>query len=289
MRDRAVVYLKLSPLLLPFAVIFSTGIFLAFLQSLGYFLPIPVQGGLFAAYRSLFRSLWFYQDFAFTLYCAFCSTLLSVSVGTALAYGIWRLPIGLQKIGVLTKIPLILPHIAVAFIVLMFFSKTGYISSFLFQAGIIESAEEFPPILFGGRGWGIILAYVYKEVPFVVLLVSSVLKKFEYARILTAQMLGASRLTVFFRVVFPFLTPVVNTSFIILFLYSFGAFDIPFLLGESHPGMLSIQVYNLYFKRDLMNRPSAMAILVVMFLFSLVFIYLYSRLAARLEREGRKL
>ncbi|KPJ88484.1 MAG: ABC transporter permease [Spirochaetes bacterium DG_61] len=289
MRDRAVVYLKLSPLLLPFAVIFSTGIFLAFLQSLGYFLPIPVQGGLFAAYRSLFRSLWFYQDFAFTLYCAFCSALLSVSVGTALAYGIWRLPIGLQKIGVLTKIPLILPHIAVAFIVLMFFSKTGYISSFLFQAGIIESAEEFPPILFGGRGWGIILAYVYKEVPFVVLLVSSVLKKFEYARILTAQMLGASRLTVFFRVVFPFLTPVVNTSFIILFLYSFGAFDIPFLLGESHPGMLSIQVYNLYFKRDLMNRPSAMAILVVMFLFSLVFIYLYSRLAARLEREGRKL
>jgi len=289
MRNRAVVYLKLSPLLLPFAVIFSTGIFLAFLQSLGYFLPIPVQGGLFAAYRSLFRSLWFYQDFAFTLYCAFCSALLSVSVGTALAYGIWRLPIGLQKIGVLTKIPLILPHIAVAFIVLMFFSKTGYISSFLFQAGIIESAEEFPPILFGGRGWGIILAYVYKEVPFVVLLVSSVLKKFEYARILTAQMLGASRLTVFFRVVFPFLTPVVNTSFIILFLYSFGAFDIPFLLGESHPGMLSIQVYNLYFKRDLMNRPSAMAILVVMFLFSLVFIYLYSRLAARLEREGRKL
>jgi len=105
----------------------------------------------------------------------------------------------------------------------------------------------------------------------------------------TARMLGASKASTFFRIVIPFLLPVINTTFIILFLYSFGAFDIPSILSESRPQMLSITVFNLYFKRDIANRPDAMAILVLMFLFSSLFIYLYSRLAARLEAAGRKI
>jgi putative spermidine/putrescine transport system permease protein len=102
-------------------------------------------------------------------------------------------------------------------------------------------------------------------------------------------MFGAGRMRVFFKVVLPHLVPVMNTTFIILFLYSFGAFDIPFIVGESRPSMLSIQVYNLYFKRDLTNRPQAMAVLVLMFLFSVVFIYLYTRVSERLDSSGRKI
>jgi len=283
------IVLKLSPLLVPFAVIFSTGIVMAILQSLGMFLPVSVEGEIFSAYRELFTGLWFYQNFGFSLYCAFVSACISVAVGTLLSYGIWRLPLGIQRLGVLTKIPLILPHIAVAFIVLMLFSKTGYISSIFYHMGLIDSAEQFPSILFSGNGYGIIIAYIYKEVPFVILLVTAVLRKFDIQRIQTAYMLGASRITIFFRIVLPFLLPVVNTSFIILFLYSFGAFDIPFMIGESHPGMLSVQVYNLYFRRDLVNRPSAMAILVVMFFFSLIFIYLYSRISSKLDSMERKI
>jgi putative spermidine/putrescine transport system permease protein len=289
MGSRSVIILKLSPLIIPFTVIFTTGVFLTILQSMGFFIPVPIEGRLFEAYVGLFSGSWFYVNLGFSLYCAFVSALISVGLGTFLSYYIWRLPVHLQQIAVLSKIPLILPHIAVAFIVLMFFSNTGYLSSVLNRAGLIEDAAGFPSILFSGYGFGIILAYVYKETPFVMLLVSSVLKKFDQRQIETAKMLGASRGRVFFKIVFPFLLPVINTSFIILFLYAFGAFDIPFMLGESHPGMLSIQVYNLYFKRDLVNRPQAMAILVVMFAFSLVFIYLYSRIAQRIDVRFRKI
>jgi putative spermidine/putrescine transport system permease protein len=80
-----------------------------------------------------------------------------------------------------------------------------------------------------------------------------------------------------------------STTFIILFLYSFGAFDIPFLLSESRPEMLSVFVYNLYFQRDLSRRPDAMATLVVMLLFSGLFILLYSHFVSRLRMEDRKL
>jgi putative spermidine/putrescine transport system permease protein len=53
--------------------------------------------------------------------------------------------------------------------------------------------------------------------------------------------------------------------------------------------MLSIHVYNLYFKHDLARRPEAMAILTVMFAFAVLFIAAYSRIVRRLENGVRKL
>jgi putative spermidine/putrescine transport system permease protein len=137
MRSRAIIALKLSPLLVPFIVIFTTGVFLTLLQSLGFFIPVPVEGKLLAAYATLFKGSWFYANLGFSLYCALVSAVLSVLLGTSLSYLIWRLPLWLQRVSVVSKIPLILPHIAVAFIILMFFSRTGYISSVLLRAGII--------------------------------------------------------------------------------------------------------------------------------------------------------
>jgi len=299
MKQGAALALKLSPLAVPLGAVFFTGILMAVMQSLGLLLPPPAGApgpaggstgagaGPLGAYRALFAGAWFLQDLGFSLYCAFTSAVLSVAAGTMLAYLVWRSPRRFQQVAILSKIPLILPHIAVAFIVLMLFGATGYLSSVARALGIIGSSSDFPRILYGG-GAGIILAYIYKETPFTMLLVTAVLKRFDFRRVDTALMLGAGRLTVFFRVVCPHLVPVLHTTFIILFLYSFGAFDIPFMLGESRPAMLSVQVYDLYFRRDLANRPQAMAILVLMFLFSILFIFLYTRMSERLDIAGRR-
>ena len=87
----------------------------------------------------------------------------------------------------------------------------------------------------------------------------------------------------------PFIMPVVNTAFVILFIYSFGAFDLPYVLGDSFPGMLSLRVYEFYFQRDLSYRPVAMAILTLLFLFSVFFVLLYSWLVDRLSNDVRKI
>lgn len=52
--------------------------------------------------------------------------------------------------------------------------------------------------------------------------------------------------------------------------------------------MLSITVFNLYFKRDLAQRPEAMAILTLMFCFAVLFIIVYSRIVNRLDSAERK-
>lgn len=281
--------LKLSVILVPYVVLFAGGLALAVLQSAGIGVPVSPESGLLGSYRSLFANAWFYRSFGFSLYVAFCSAVISVGAGTFLAYRIWRLPASHQRLAVVYKIPLILPHIAVGFLVLLFFSRSGILSSALFRIGIIQDQQEFPAVLYAGNGIGLIMAYTYKEIPFVVLMVSAVLKRFDPRYLLAADMLGARRVYTFLRVVLPYLSPVIHTTGIILFLYSFGAFDIPYLLSESNPEMLSVYVYNLYYKRDLVNRPYAMAVLVTIFLFSVVFIYLYVKTVSRVDRRVRKL
>jgi putative spermidine/putrescine transport system permease protein len=134
-----------------------------------------------------------------------------------------------------------------------------------------------------------VMAYTLKGTPFAMLLVMALLVRFDARQVQTAAMLGASGLRIFLSIVLPRLAPAMHTGFIILFLYSFGAFDIPYMLSESRPGMLSIQVYNLYFKHDLARRPEAMAILTIMFCFAVLFIIAYSKVVRRLENGVRKI
>ncbi|MEX1297459.1 MAG: ABC transporter permease subunit [Desulfotignum sp.] len=289
-RHRALLLiLKLSPLMLPFGVLFCGGVFLTVCQSLGFFTPLPHTGGIFAAYKTILSDPSFFTSFGFSLGVALGSAAGSVMAGTFLAYRVWKLPRSLAGAALVYKIPLILPHIAVAFVILVFWSRSGILASLAYQLGLIQSMHVFPNVLYSGWGIGMILAYTLKGTPFAMLLILALLVRFDVRQIQTAAMLGASGCRIFFSIVLPRLAPALHTSFIILFLYSFGAFDIPYILSESRPGMLSLHVFDLYFKHDLARRPEAMAILTLMFGFAVLFIIAYSRTVTRLENGVRKL
>ncbi|BBO77615.1 hypothetical protein DSCW_50320 [Desulfosarcina widdelii] len=280
---------RLSPLLLPYLVLFCGGVFLTVCQSLGVLTPLPYAGNLLDAYARILGDPSFFASFGFSLWVAAASSAMAVTAGTLLAYRVWQLPRRLAGAALIYKIPLILPHIAVAFVVLVFWSRSGILASVFHALGLIGSMQEFPNVLYSGWGMGMILAYSLKGAPFAMLLVMALLARFDIRQIQTAAMLGASGTRIFFAIVLPRLAPALHTAFIILFLYSFGAFDIPYILSESRPGMLSIHVYNLYFKHDLIRRPEAMAILTLMFAFAVLFIVVYSKAVRRLENGVRKL
>ncbi|MFW5838172.1 MAG: ABC transporter permease [Desulfovibrionaceae bacterium] len=287
-RRGPVPWLMLAPLALPFVLLFGAGVGTAVLQSFGLLSPIPLETSPLEAYARLGEGP-FWASFWFTVRVALGSALLSVSAGAVLAWWIWGLSSRLRFMGLAHKVPLILPHIAVAFIVLIIFSQSGVLASAAHQAGLIDAPAEFPAVLFAGNGAGLMLAYGYKGAGFAVLLCLALLDRLDRTHVLTARMLGASGPRIFWRIAVPHMAPALNTSFIILFLYAFGAFDIPYLLSESHPGMLSITVYDLYFQRGLDRRPEAMAMLVGMLAFSAAFIWAYTRAAARWRGRGRKL
>jgi len=286
---RRALLLRLSPLLIPYVALFCAGVALALVQSLGMMSPVPLEQGYGEAYVRLFESSWMYEMFGFSLYVALASALIATAGGTLIACGIWAMPVMVRRMSVVYKITLILPHIAIGFIILVFFSQTGVLASFAHAIGLIAEPGEFPNMLYGRTGLGLIAAYTYKEMPFAILMVLGPLAGFDRRLVTCARMLGASKSRIFFRIILPHIAPVMHSVFIILFLYAFGAFDIPYILGNSKPAMLSIEVYNLYFKRDLINRPTALAILMLMFFFSVLFIMLYSRTVASLGARERKL
>jgi len=282
------VILHLLPLLVPFCALFLTGISITVLQSFNIGFGASPGPGFFSAYQEVLDSQFFYSSVLYSLVIGLISASVSVAAGIGLALLIHNTSSALKKYTVIYKLPLILPHITVAFIVLIIFSQSGILSSLAYNLGFIDGTQGFPNIFYNKTGTGIILSYIWKETPFAALMILSLLQKLDNRYIQTGKMLGAS----FFRnlrvLIFPHIAPAVHTTFIILFLYSFGAFDIPFLVGESSPRMLSITVYDLYFRNQLSARPQAMAILTLMFLFSMIFITLYTRAVASLNPGARK-
>jgi putative spermidine/putrescine transport system permease protein len=281
--------LRLSPLLLPFVAVFGCGLLITLLQSFGIWMFSYRYEDMLFAYKELFGSRWFYQSALFSLYVAAISATIAVVLGTLLAYQLWRLPQRLHTILAMYKIPLILPHIGVGFLAVILLAKTGVFSAILHSLGLLETFAAFPNLLYGSYGVDLIGAYVYKETPFVMIMIYGMLCRLDRRLLDTGHMLGASSLRIFFSLVVPYLLPIINTSFIILFVYSFGAFDLPFILGDSYPGMLAIRVYEYFFQKDLVMRPLAMALLSLMFLFSTLFIVGYLHFVRRVALEVRKL
>jgi putative spermidine/putrescine transport system permease protein len=166
------------------------------------------------------------------------------------------------------RVPIVLPHIVVAFLVLLFLGREGVfrwgISTLLPLFGIDAVGTEIPELIYTPAGTGMILAYVYKEFPFVILLVHGALRQISPRFVTTGKQLGAGEMTVFLRVVLPQILNTVVQAFAVVFLYGFGAFEIPYLLGNSDPQMIPVFVFNTYFHSPLARRPVAMAVLVSM-------------------------
>jgi putative spermidine/putrescine transport system permease protein len=254
-------------------------------QSFGGGAVSDYEGGLFYAYSHVLTDPSFVRNGIFSIWISLASSVGSVLLGSLLAWQIRKLPACLQATASVYRIPIILPHITVAFLILFLFSNRGMVPALAYNLISPYAAEQFPDLIYSSMGWSIILAYIYKEVPFVILMELAVLKQVPEDRLITAQMLGAGPLRTYFKVVLPQLRPVINSVFIILFLYSLGAFDIPFILGISKPTTVSIRIYRLYFESDLVNRPLVMARLTLMFLFSLGFIVLYSKRFKKYDKK----
>lgn len=287
MNKNRTTFLKLLPITIPFVGLFLIGIGLALTQSFGYLIPVDTDMKGWDVYISLFNDKHFYTAFFYSLYIAFMNTTGSLLIGTFFAVLIWRLPHRYQRWAIIYKLFLILPHITVAFIVIILFSQSGILSSLLHQFGWQESMQQFPSLLYGNNGLGTIFAYMFKNTPFVILMLLSILIKLDEKQIQTAKMLGAPPVQIFMRIIRPQLMPMLHSTGIILFLYSFGAFEIPFIFGEQN--MLSITTFNIYFKTDLINRPHAMAMLMVMFVFSVCFVFVYFHMVSKLQNRERKI
>lgn len=280
-------YILLLPALLILLGVFSVGLYMGLLQSLGYFPAVGLEDISLDYYREVFSNKDFLSSLRFSLFISTLSSLISVFLGVIFAYAMLRGKKENKAIQVLYKFPIVVPHLVVALIVYTLFSQSGILARILFNLGAISSQADFPNLIYDRKGIGIVIAYAWKGTPFIAMVTYAILKNLSSDLVEAGRNLGASERQIFTSILLPLSLPTISSSLIILFAYSFGAFEIPFLLGATTPRALPVLSYVEYMNPDWTNRAYAMAINMVLAGVSLVLIVLYSLLFKKIKSQGR--
>ncbi len=279
-------YMLLVPQLLV-GSIFLTGIIIGITQSLGV---IPVFGlykPTLLYYREILQRPETLQGMLYSIKIAALSAFLSVLLGVFLCYLLISLKKDRGFMLHLSKVPILVPHVIVALMFIHLISQNGLLARICFQLGFIKEQAQFPLWVYDAGGKGVILAYLWKEVPFVIYFVIALMSSISTKLGEAARNLGATQLRAFCKVTLPLCFDSILSAFIILFTYALGAYELPLLMGATLPRALPIMTYLEFQKPDLRLRPYAMAYNGILILLSAAAAFLYFILLYKKAKEYR--
>ncbi len=274
-------YFMLVPVLLILVGILGLGVITTFAQSVGYFGAMGLNEFTLDNYMKLLSDKGLIESLVFSIRTSFISASVSTLGGVILAIAMYRLKDKGERFSKFLSIPIIVPPILSVLLVHNVFAQTGILARVLFHLGVIESFEMFPKILYLKSGFGVILAYIWKELPFIAFITYNVLSKLSTKLSDTARNLGASNFQAMIYVVIPLIIPSILSSFILVLAFSFGAYEVPMLLGATYPKALPVKAYIEYANPMLSNRPYAMAINFLIATIGLGLVYVYFRLMSK--------
>lgn len=280
-------YIYLLPVLTVLTVIFVGGLATALLQSFGYFPAIGMRGLTLNYYMEVFKDKDFISAFCFSLCTSLISSAIAVIIGVYLSYILVQKRKKDKVIELLYKLPIIVPHSVAVLLILMILSDSGIFARILFHLNIIDRQSSFISLVFDRRGLGIIISYVWKEIPFITMVVYTVMSKVNDKLSEAAYNLGANARQVFLHVTLPLLMPTISSSFIIIFAFSFGAFEVPYLIGPTFPKTLPVIAYINYIDHDLTKRSYTMVILMTVTIICIALILLYTRFMKKIAQYNR--
>ena len=283
--QRLTIALLLTPAILVILLLFMGGLITGFLRSLGYFPLIGLNDFNFAAYTTIFTDNGFIRSFILTFHIAFTSTLIASILAVASAMLLRPAFRGKRFVQFIFSLNLTIPHLVGAVGVLYLFSGSGLVSRLATGAGLIDSPAGFPAMVNDPWAIGIIIQYVWKEIPFIGVIVLAILLSVGEDYESVARSLGANRWQAFRNVTLPLIMPGVVSASVIVFAFTFGAFEIPWLLGSTFPKALPVLAFESYTDVDLAARPQAMAMAMVIAVMSSLMILAYMKVSRRYVRS----
>ena len=167
MSDRLKIALLLAPALAVIGLLFFGGLALGILRSLGYMSATGLSEPGLGAYRAVLSDPRFFRSFLLTLHIALASTVLSAGIAICAALLLRQTFAGRRFIGFLFQLNLTIPHLVGAIGILYLFSQSGSFARLAFQVNLIAQPGDFPALVYDPWAVGIILQYVWKEVPFI--------------------------------------------------------------------------------------------------------------------------
>jgi putative spermidine/putrescine transport system permease protein len=168
------------------------------------------------------------------------TALIGTILGTAVGYVIYRLPSKRVR-EALTSLSDVTTNFAgapLAFAFIIVLGSTGIITQFLKQSLAIQIYPTFSVYSFSG----LVLAYVYFQLPLMVLLIIPAFAGLRKEWVESAQNLGASTFQFWWRIGLPILTPSLVAGMVLLFANAFGAYATAYTLTGSSLSLATIQI-----------------------------------------------
>lgn len=195
-----------------------------------------------------------YRDgLVFSLYLSVVPTVVSLVVALPLAVALQAGFPGRRLFATLYQMPLVVPSIVAAFLVLILLDRGGMLWRVLQPLGI-----QMPRLVRDEWAVGVVVAMAWKAVPFMALIIAGAVAAIPEDLRHAARTLGASRLGVFWRVEAPLALPGITAAVLLVFVGSTGAFAIPNLLGPIYPEPLSLHMYRNAYELNEWGLVSAM-------------------------------
>ena len=176
-------------------------------------------------------------DIVFTVVIVAISTALSgvlaAAIGGYLVLGAYPAAVAMLKW--LYRWPLFIPFIVAAQCMRTFLAKNGMLNNTLDALGLVNAAS-----LSGLLDWrGIIVTFVWKETPFVALLVSGALASLDRAAIEAARNLGAGGLRILVEILLPQVAGVMAVGLVLAFVTMLSVLSVPLMISGGSRTMIT--------------------------------------------------
>ena len=179
-------------------------------------------------------------DLAFSAAIVVASTIGIAVVAIAIAgyLTLGEHPRTLAILRWLYRWPLFIPFIVTAQLMRTFLAKNGMLNHVLIGSGLIEplSAQSL-------LDWrGIVVAFVWKQTPFVTLLLAGAMASVDIQHIEAARNLGASRLRVLWEIVLPQARRTLLVGLVLSYVAMLSVLSVPMMINPNSPTMLTVDV-----------------------------------------------
>lgn len=207
------------------------------------------------------------QAFVTSISCALAAAVLNCIFGTILAWVLVRYEFpGKRLMDGMIELPFALPTAVAGITLTKMYSDTGALGRAFEKLGIEIAYTRT----------GIIIAMVFIGIPFVVRAIQPVLEKLPATYEEAAGMLGASRLTIFWKVIFPEIRPALLTGFGLALARGIGEYgSVIYISGNSEKNGTQVVSYVIMQKLNSGNvdYEGAAAIALVLLILSFVMLF----------------
>ena len=215
----------------------------------------------FIHYTSFFTESIYWYTFVRTAVYALLVTVLTFIVTFPVAFFITKVvPTRLSSfLTILLLVPFWVSELVRVYGWMILLRESGVINHFLLRIGLINQPVE---MLYNDIS--MVMGLVYTSMLFMVVPLISSLEGMDDSLIEAAHDLGASKLTIFFRIVIPYAAPGITSGSIVVFMLSLGNYLTPNLMGGKNSLWFTEQIYNEFIASFNWNQGAAFGFLLLL-------------------------